>query len=81
MCKYVCTYLCTLIIKIYVSGLYTPTKVEKRWNYLKDCYRKARNAFKKLQSFSPPPLPKKEVVQLANQKMEKSNVHFVIIMQ
>lgn len=42
--------LCTLIIKIFVSGLYTPAEAEKRWSYLKDCYRKARNTFKKLQN-------------------------------
>jgi len=36
--------------KFYVVGLYTPSESEKRWNYLKDCYRKARNLFKKRQA-------------------------------
>lgn len=35
---------------LYVIGLYTPSEAEKRWNYLKDCYRKARNALKKQQA-------------------------------
>jgi len=34
----------------FVLGLYTPAEAEKRWSYLKDCYRKARNTFKKLQN-------------------------------
>lgn len=66
-----CMYVYTLIIKIYVSGLYIPVKAEKRWNYLKGCYRKARNMLKKLQN---------------NEKRNDSagkpkNLHFVIIMQ
>lgn len=36
--------------KLYIIGLYTPTEAEKRWNYLKDCYRKARNLLKKQQN-------------------------------
>ncbi|KYQ46191.1 hypothetical protein ALC60_14813 [Trachymyrmex zeteki] len=32
-----------------LGGLYTPIDAEKCWNYLKDCYRKARNLFKKQQ--------------------------------
>ncbi|KYN10146.1 THAP domain-containing protein 9 [Trachymyrmex cornetzi] len=36
-------------VSIYLKGSYTPSEAEKRWNYLKDCYRKARNLFKKRQ--------------------------------
>lgn len=41
-----CYYMCLL----YIVGLYTPSEAEKRWNYLKDCYRKAKNALKKRQA-------------------------------
>jgi len=45
-------FMCFMIdcYKFYVVGLYTPSESEKRWNYLKDCYRKARNLFKKRQA-------------------------------
>ncbi|XP_077272767.1 uncharacterized protein LOC143903180 [Temnothorax americanus] len=33
-----------------LEGLYTATEAEKRWTYLKDCYRKARNMYKKKQN-------------------------------
>lgn len=53
--KYVCIHICLYIFmyidnKNCVSGLYTPIEAEKRWNYLKDCYRKARNTLKKKQN-------------------------------
>lgn len=32
-----------------VAGLYDATEAEKRWTYLKDCYRKARNTLKRKQ--------------------------------
>lgn len=34
------------------TGLYSPTEAEKRWNYLKDCYRKSRNVLKKQQNIA-----------------------------
>ncbi|XP_067203723.1 kinesin-related protein 8-like isoform X1 [Linepithema humile] len=37
-------------VSVRLKGLYTATEAEKRWTYLKDCYRKARNIFKKKQS-------------------------------
>ncbi|XP_025161390.1 uncharacterized protein LOC112588061 [Harpegnathos saltator] len=39
-------------ISVYLKGSYTPTDAEKRWNYLKDCYRKARNLLKKQQNIA-----------------------------
>lgn len=32
-----------------LNGIYTPTEAEKRWNYLKDRYRKSLNSYKKIQ--------------------------------
>ncbi|XP_071636987.1 uncharacterized protein [Temnothorax longispinosus] len=37
-------------VSVLLKGLYTPSEAEKRWNYLRDCYRKAKNAFKKRQA-------------------------------
>lgn len=31
-------------------GLYTASEAEKRWTYLRDCHRKARNTLKKKQN-------------------------------
>jgi len=33
-----------------LGGAYSPVDAEKRWQYLRDCYTKARRNFKKIQS-------------------------------
>lgn len=52
VCVCLCILFSTLLqyCKLYVVASYTPSEAEKRWNYLKDCYRKARNLFKKRQA-------------------------------
>ncbi|KYN16482.1 hypothetical protein ALC57_11250 [Trachymyrmex cornetzi] len=44
-----------------LNGIYTPIEAEKRWNYLKDRYRKSVNSYKIIQESS---LSLKEAVQL-----------------